>query len=156
MIAATASAPVTRLNEKNPRSGRCGSGMPRGISPASPTLATLSAPVSTTTTVGMPRATRALTMASRVRASKTRIASAASPVSREATSMFPGWVSTSIALARGKEPCALAPVRSATWPHTMLTEIPVRNPIITEYDTNRVYRPTRASPAAHQRDADHE
>jgi hypothetical protein len=30
----------------------------------------------------------------------------------------------------------------------MLTEIPVKNPIITEYDTNRVYRPRPASPAA--------
>src|SRR5580658_3966528 len=30
----------------------------------------------------------------------------------------------------------------------MLTEIPVKNPIITEYDTNRVYRPSPASPAA--------
>jgi len=30
----------------------------------------------------------------------------------------------------------------------MFTEIPVRNPIITEYDTNRVCRPRRTSPVA--------
>ena len=117
-IAATASAPVTRLNEKSPRSGRCGTGMPRGISPASPTLATLSAPARITTTVGT---TSALTMAMRVRASTTKItseaspvSSEASPVSSEATSMPAGWMTTLTALASGKAPWASAPVRSAT------------------------------------------
>ena len=32
-IAAIASAPVTRLNDRSRKSGRCGSGMPRGMSP---------------------------------------------------------------------------------------------------------------------------
>ena len=123
---------MTRLNEKFPKSGSCGIGIPRGISPASPTRATLSSPARITTTVGMTRATSALTMASRVRASSTRMASAPSPVSNDARSMLAGWVSTLIALASGKPPLAWAPVRSATWPHTMLTEIPVRKPIITE------------------------
>ena len=50
----------------------------------------------------------------------------------------PGGSSTLTALAKGKSPCAGAPVRSAIWPQTMLTEIPVRNPIITEYETNLV------------------
>ena len=68
--------------------------------------------------------------------------------------MLPGWLSTLTALARGKAPCAGAPVRSAIWPHTMLTEIPVRKPIITEYETNRVYRPRRDDPGGCQRNAD--
>ena len=32
----------------------------------------------------------------------------------------------------GKSPWAGAPVRPATWLHTMLTATPVRNPVITE------------------------
>jgi len=58
-----------------------------------------------------------------------------------------GWLSTSTALARGNDPWAGAPVRLAIWPQTMLTEIPARKPVITEYETNRVYRPRRARPA---------
>ena len=131
-MAAIASAPVIRLNDRSLTSGRCGSGMPRGISPWSPTLATLSAPDSTTTTVGMSSAISALTTAKRVRAATTRMASALSPVSSDARSMRLGWTSTLTALASGNPPCAGAPVRSATWPQTMLTEIPVRKPIMTE------------------------
>ena len=52
--------------------------------------------------------------------------------------MLPGWISTLTALAKGKSPCVEAPVRPAIWPHKMLTETPVRNPIITEYETNLV------------------
>ncbi len=137
-MAAIATAPVTRLREKSRKSGRCGSGMPRGMSPLSPTLATLSAPTRTTTTVGITRANSELSTANRVRASSVRIASAPSPVSKEARLIRPGWLSTSMALAKGKAPCAGAPVRSAIWPHTMLIAIPVRKPIITEYETNRV------------------
>ena len=60
------------------------------------------------------------------------MASAPSPASSEARLIRAGWVSTLTALANGKSPCAGAPVRSAIWPHTMLTEIPVRKPVITE------------------------
>jgi hypothetical protein len=113
MMAAIASAPVTMLNDRNLGSGRCGSGMPRGMSPWSPTLATPFAPENTTTRVGMTRAISALTTDRRVRASTTRIASALSPVSRDARSMALGWMSTLTALANGKLPCAVVPVRSA-------------------------------------------
>ena len=147
-IAATARAPVTRLNENSRTSGRWGSGMPRGMPPASPTRATLSAPARAITRVGMTRANSELTTASRVRASRARMASAPSPASSEARSIRLGWVSTLTAFANGNAPWAGAPVRSAIWPHTMLTEIPVRKPVITEYETNRVYRPSRATPAA--------
>jgi hypothetical protein len=88
--------------------------------------------------VGITRAISELITESRVRASRTRIASALSPASRDARSMALGWISTSMALASGKSPCAWAPVRSAIWLQTILTEIPVRNPIITEYETNLV------------------
>ena len=90
-----------------------GQGTPRGISPESPTRATLSAPAAATMMVGMASAISALTTASRVRASTTRMASAPSPVSSEARSMLPGWLSTSMALASGNAPCAVVPVRSA-------------------------------------------
>ncbi len=82
--------------------------------PTSPTRATLSAPASTTTTVGISRAISVLKVATRVRASTTRIASAASPVSKDARSILLGWVMTLTALASGNEPCAGAPVRSET------------------------------------------
>jgi hypothetical protein len=113
MMAAIASAPVTRLNEKSLMSGRCGSGMPRGISPWSPTLATVSALASTTTTVGITSAISALTTERRVRASTSKIASALSPVSSDASWMLPGWISTLTALAKGKSPCVEVPVRPA-------------------------------------------
>ena len=74
--------------------------------------------------------------------------SAASPVSKDARLMLLGWLMMLTALASGNAPCAGAPVRSEIWPHTMLTAMPVRKPIITEYETNRVYRPRRAMPAA--------
>ncbi len=44
-------------------------------------------------------------------------------------------------------PVASTPHRSAICPNTMLTATPVRNPIITEWETNRVKRPRRSSPA---------
>ena len=118
------------------------------MSPWSPTRATLPAPARATTTVGITRANSELTTAKRVRASSARIASAPSPASSEGRLIRPGWVSTLTALANGDCPFAGAPVRSEIWPHTMLTEIPVRKPIITEYETNRVYRPRRTTPAA--------
>jgi hypothetical protein len=66
------------------------------------------------------------------------MASALNPVSSAARSMALGWRSTLRALASGKSPCAGAPVSPATWLHTMLTAIPVRNPVITEWETNLV------------------
>ena len=112
--------------------------MPGGRSPWSPTLTTVSAPASTTTSVGITKAMSGLTTASRVNDSTTRMASAHNPVSSAARSMAPGWTRTLRALASGKSPCAGAPVRLATWLHTILTAIPVRNPVITEWETNLV------------------
>ena len=50
-------------------------------------------------------------------------------------------------LRRATDPSAGAPVRSGIWPAMMLTETPLRKPIITEWLTNRVNRPRRSSPA---------
>jgi hypothetical protein len=61
----------------------------------------------------MTSAISALMTARRVRASTTRMASALSPVSSDARSIRLGWTSTLTALARGKSPVAVAPVRSA-------------------------------------------
>ena len=58
--------------------------MPGGISPASPTRATLAAPASTTATVGTTSATRALTTRHGVQLITSKMASAASPVSSDA------------------------------------------------------------------------
>jgi hypothetical protein len=102
------------------------------MSPASLTLATLSAPATATSTVGMTRAISALTAAILVRASRIRMARAPRPVSTEARFIRAGWLSTSTALASGKAPRAGAPVRSLSWPHAMLTAIPDRKPVITE------------------------
>ena len=46
-----------------------------------------------------------------------------------------------IALARLTDPCAGTPSRSGIWPNTMFAATPVRNPVITEWETKRVYRP---------------
>ena len=76
------------------------------MSPASPTRATLSAPASTTTRVGITRAISVLKAATGVRASTNRIISAASPLSKDARLMLPGWLMTLTALASGYAPCA--------------------------------------------------
>ena len=131
-MAAMASAPVTMPNDSSLTSGRAGSGMPCGRSPWSPTLATVPAPASATTTVGITRAISGLTTTRRVRASAARMASALRPVRRAGRSMALGRTSTLRALANGKSPCAGAPVRPATWLQAILTAMPVKNPIITE------------------------
>ena len=89
-IAATAKAPVTRLNEISPKSGRWGSGMPGGISPASPTRATLAASASATTAVGTTSATGALTTRHGVHDITSKMASAPSPVISDATLILLG------------------------------------------------------------------
>jgi hypothetical protein len=45
-------------------------------------------------------------------------------------------------------PPVFTPSRSGNWPKAMFTDTPVRNPSITERDTNRMYRPSRRIPAA--------
>ena len=45
-------------------------------------------------------------------------------------------------------PLAFTPSRSGNWPKTMFTNTPVRNPSITERDTNRMCRPSRRILAA--------
>ena len=69
-------------------------------------------------------------------------------MSTEATSIVPGWVTTSHAFCTAIDPSASVPARSGIWPAMMLTETPVRNPIITEKLTKRVNRPRRSRPAA--------
>ena len=123
---------MTRLGDSSPKFGRRGSGMPAGMSPASPTRATLDAPASTTTTVGTASATSALITRPGVHDITSKMASAPSPVSSEATSIRPGWMTTLRALASGNPPCAVVPVRSGICPQTMLTATPVKNPVITE------------------------
>ena len=72
---------------------------------------------------------------------------AARPTASDASWIEAGSVNTLNAFAIANRPSAGAPVRSGIWPATMLTATPVRNPIITECETNRVYRPSRSSPA---------
>ncbi len=137
-MAATASAPVTRLKEKTPKVGREGTGMPCGIEPMSSTVATLSRPKAMTAAVGMISAMRAPTTASRVRLSRARMAMAARPTNRDASSIRLGCVMTWMAFRRLTLPTLGAPVRTGIWPQMMLMEMPVRKPSITECDTKRV------------------
>ena len=108
------------------------------MSPTSSTRLTLSAPVTITAIVGMANATRAETLANRVRASTTSSPAAARPVASDGRLISPGLVSTSRALARAMDPDASTPVRSGIWPRTMFTATPARKPFITEYETKRV------------------
>ena len=98
--------------------------------------------------VGTTRATTALTNRIAVRSRTTTIARAESPMQSVATSASPSMVSASIAFAALVEPSAETPSKSGIWPRMMLTAMPVRNPIITECDTKRVYRPSQNTPAA--------
>jgi hypothetical protein len=54
---------------------------------------------------------------------------------------------TKIPLASEVDPSAATPVKSASWPKMMLAATPVRNPIITEWETNRVNLPSLSTPA---------
>ena len=89
-ITATASASTTRSNDIRLKSGSDGAGISCGIAPASSTRATLSAPATTTASVGMISATNALTVFKRVRARPKRMTNAPSPVSNEADRCCPG------------------------------------------------------------------
>jgi hypothetical protein len=123
-----------------------GSGIPVGILPASSTRAMES--THKLSSVGITSAITAEKGASRVRPSPTNSASAATPASREASSIRDGCRTTSSAFSSARSPVALAPRRSGIWPKTMFTATPVRKPIITENETNRVNRPRRRRPAA--------
>ena len=69
------------------------------------------------------------------------------PIASDGRSIRAGWRRTPNAFSAENDPSASAPARSGNCPNTMLTAMPVRNPVITECDTNRVYRPSRRSAA---------
>jgi hypothetical protein len=100
------------------------------------------------TTVGTASATTALKVASGVRPSRRMMARAPAPASTDASSIRPGWVTTSHAFWTATDPSASAPVRSGICPAMMFTATPLRNPIITEWLTKWASRPRRSSPAA--------
>ena len=88
--------------------------------------------------VGITSATTVEYGESRVRPSTARITSADTPTSSDARLISPGCRIRSSALPIALLPLTSAPVRSPSWPQMMLTATPVRKPIITEIDTNRV------------------
>ena len=81
--------------------------------------------------MGTSSATSELKTAMRVRPSITRINSAVTPATADATSISPGLVTTSHAFCTAR-PDASTPSRSGSWPSTMFTAMPVRKPSITE------------------------
>ena len=90
-------------------------------------------------TVGTAKANSAPNAPSRVRARTISNARATSPERSDATFHRPGCTSTLRPLVRLIDPfTSSAPVRSCSWPRMMFTATPVRNPTITEWDTNRV------------------
>ena len=90
-------------------------------------------------TVGTASATSALTVASRVRDRPTRMAERREPGQQrcEVDPARDGRGRRPPSPARNP-PWPFAPVRSGSWPKKMLTEIPVRKPVMTECDTKRV------------------
>lgn len=137
-IAAIESAPVTIGSVSRPRSGIPGVGSPLGIEPESETSTTPSLPSRIRTSVGSASASTAENVASRVRPTISRTASAPTPTASVAGSIRPGWTTMSSALASGNGPEAEAPSRSGSWPSRMLSATPVRKPVITECETKRV------------------
>ena len=137
-IAATAAAPDTSPNDSAPRSGSAGAGIPEGIGLASETRATVSSPSAHSTSAGITSASSAPIVASPNRLASASKAIAPRPVNVAASSIRPGCVTTSRALASAKGPSASAPTRSGSWPSTMFAATPVRKPIITECATKRV------------------
>jgi len=134
-----------------PRSDRCGrasGGRPVGIAPSSLTVATLVLPRSVTIAVGTTTATSDPNKANLVRANPNSTSNALIPTATAAQLMSPGWVAMYQAFWLATPPLAFTPSRSGNWPMTMFTDTPVRNPSITERDTNRMYRPSRKIPAA--------
>ena len=146
--AATENEPVARPNVKSPRRGRLGRGRPDGIAPTSPTRGMDPEPQTKTAMLGSTSAISADTDPSRVRPRTTSRSSAARPATVVGRSTRPGWTMTSHVLASANCPVACAPRRSGICPKMIFAPIPDRNPTMTECGTKRVYRPSRATPAA--------
>ena len=145
-ITATAAAAAIRSSDESSDScGRCGVGMPLGILPESSTRTRLLAP--SVSTVGIASATNEATEAIRVRLSTIISRSADTPTAAAVSDISLGWVTTFQALTTAGLPVCGEPRRSPSWPSTMLTATPVRNPVSTDTETKRVKRPQRSTPA---------
>ncbi len=84
---------------------------------------------------------------SRVRCNATIPMTVASPTASDATSTSRRWARSSRAARTRLSASASYPVKSPSWPSTMLMPTAVMNPVITELDTKRSIRPRRNSPA---------
>ena len=73
------------------------------------------------------------------------------PARSDGRSMLPGCRITSMPLVSDVDPSASTPVKSGSWPKTMFAATPVRKPIITEWETKRVKRPSLRTPASTMR-----
>jgi hypothetical protein len=96
----------------------------------------------------MASATNEATEAIRVRLNTTIRTSADTPTAAAVSDMSLGWVSTFQALTTAGLPFCVEPSRSPSWPRMMFTATPLRNPVSTDTETNRVNRPQRSMPAA--------
>ena len=138
MIMATATAPLTRLSERNEKDGHAGIGSEPGISLTSPTNATEFTGKSASAIEGITNATSAPIDRNRVLGKSTASTRAEAPTVSDATSIRPGCVSTSIVWLTLLLPVAVPkPVIVGSWPRMIRTAIPVRKPIMTEWETKR-------------------
>ena len=137
MIAATASAPEITDGVNAASAGREGIGSPCGIAPRSETLATPGTPARITTTVGTRSATSDATDATRVLDRTASSRTAPRPAATEGRCIWVGWMTTLSAFVRAKLPWLGEPVNAGSCPKRMLALSPVRNPSITDWDTNR-------------------
>ena len=146
-MAATANAPAMTSTDRSRRTGRWGIGIPVGISPTSSTRDTPLVPMTSRIAVGTTRAMSAAYGPSFVGLSQAMIASAASPATSVGRYHSPGCNTTSSAFSAANDPSPDTPVRSANCENRMFTATPVRKPVMTDCDTNRVYRPSLRIPA---------